>query len=122
MASESVPYIDTKTPTTRWYVFNIIILIATFAMVALASLILEYDIARLQHPGVVFIDTPIRLDLIVTSIILLLGLANISVMIFVFLRHLWLRKWMIATTIIGWMLLAVLVLILQNRFIPVIIP
>ncbi len=121
--SDTVPeYVDTKTPQRRWLAYNLFILIASLAMATVAVYVMEYEIAKLTHPGVVFIATPVYLDLVVGSLVVALAFANVSILLFVFLRHLWLRKWMLATTIIGWMLLAVLGLVLNGRLLMILDP
>ncbi len=116
------PFVDTETPKAKWYGYHLAILVNTLGMMAISFLVLEYELAKIAHPHVGFVVTPSRLDISLASIIILLGLANLSVLIFVFLRHLWLRKWMLATTILGWMLVAVIVLALQGNLWPVLIP
>ena len=115
-------YIDTKTPPMRWYRNNGLIALVSIGMIVVASLILEYEVAKLRNPDVPFIPTPVGLDITLTTVVILLGLANITVLIFVFLRHLWFRRWMLATTIIGWVLLAILALVLGDRFLPIVFP
>jgi hypothetical protein len=121
--TDQIPeYVDTETPLWKWYVYNIIIFIGSLVMAYLASLILEYELAKLAHPQASFIITPRNLDLSFSFITIVLGLANLSVLLFVFLRHLWLRKWMLGTMIAGWMLLAILALTLSSRFLTILLP
>ncbi len=115
-------YVDTKTPRTKWYLFNAIIGLASLLMAYLAFAFLEYEIAKLTHPRVAFLVTPIWLDLAVSATIIGLAISNLAVLIFVFMRHLWLRRWMIATTILGWMLIAALGIILNARFLMILFP
>lgn len=122
MAKRIPEYIDTRTPKLQWYGYNVFILLASTVMVGAASLILEHEIARLRQPAATFIASPLWLDLVLSSFILSLGLVNIAVLLFVFLRHLWPRRWMIATTASGWILLAVLALVLGRRFLPILLP
>lgn len=116
------PYVDTETKPVKWYAYNSFIFVASLAMVYIASLILEFELAKLRNPMAGFIPTPTWADIILSTIVILLGFANLSVLLFVIMRHLWLRKWMMVTTLIGWMLLAVLALALQWRFLAVLIP
>jgi hypothetical protein len=120
--TEIPEYVDRSTPAFRWYFHNFFILIASLSMTGIASLFLEYEIAKLTHPNVGFIQTPVVFDLIASGVVISLGLSNLIVLLFVFLRHLWLRKWMLATVMIGWMILAVMVLVLQDRFLSIAIP
>lgn len=122
-ADSSVPaYVDTQTPAKVWYGYHLSILTASLAMAAIAALILEYELAKLRNPGVAFYATPTTFDLIVSVLVLLLAVANVGVLIFVFWRHLWLRRWMLGTTIFGWMLIATLVIVLNYTFLPVLLP
>lgn len=116
------PYVDTKTSPKKWYAFHIGILVASLGMLGIAALVLEYELAKLQNPLVSFIETPVYLVVALAGTVAALALINISVLIFVFLRHLWLRQWMLGTTIAGWMLIAVLALVLQYRFLPILLP
>lgn len=115
-------YVDTTTSTAKWYGYNISLLIANCLMFYLAALVVEYEVARLTHPNVGYIPTPLWADLTLSTIVIILALANLAVLIFVFLRHLWRRPWMLATTIIGWMLLAIIALLLNENFLPVMFP
>lgn len=121
-AASVPPYVDTATPLAKWYAFHLTVLIASAIMAALAALVLEYEIAKINNPQVSFLATPTRLDMILSSSIILLAIANLGVLIFVFRRHLWLRRWMAATTALGWVLLAVMALALNDAFLPVILP
>lgn len=121
--NQSIPaYVDTATPPRRWFLYHFGILLASLGMLIIASLIIEHELARLANPGVAFIDTPLVFDMVIAATVALLAFANLAVLIFVFMRHLWLRRWMLATTIIGWMLLATLVLVLRDLFLPVLLP
>ncbi len=120
--SQTPEYVDTKTRPSAWYAFNLSILILTLGMMAVAAMLLEYEIAKIDNPLVAFLDTPSQLDITLSSLILVLGLANLVVLVFVFLRHLWRRKWMVATTIIGWISIAVMILLLQDKFLKIIFP
>lgn len=113
-------FVDTTTPSWQWYSYNLFIFVASILMVLFSIALLEYEIAKYSHPLVSFIQTPTAFDYSVAVVVGLLGLANLSVLLFVFLRHLWSRQWMLATVIIGWMLIATTVLVLGERFIPVI--
>ncbi len=115
-------YVDTETPTVHWYGFNSLIAVLSLLMVIVASLLLEYELAKLRSPEAGFLPTPTVLDGALAIITVLLGLANLSVLVFVFLRHLKLRKWMGSTVMIGWVLLAVLAVVLQDRFLLILFP
>jgi hypothetical protein len=119
----SVPeYVDTTTPKWKWYTYHLLIAVFSLAMALIAAMIVEYELAHLRNPEASFIQTPTPVDLTLSIAIILIAVCNLSVLIFVFLRHLWLRKWMLATTILGWMLMAALVLVLQGNFLPVLLP
>jgi hypothetical protein len=120
--SDLPEYVDAVTPRLKWYTFNTVTLLASGLMVYLASLIIEFEIAKLSKPDISFITTPTGWDLGLAGLTIGLGLVNIAVLVFVFLRHLWLRKWMIGTTLLGWMALALIALILGSRFMPVVFP
>jgi hypothetical protein len=115
-------YADTTTSPVKWYGYNLAMFALSLVMVLFSIALLEYEIARITSPEVAFIATPMVFDITIATIVGLLGLANLSVLLFVFLRHLWSRHWMVATTLVGWMLIAVTVLVLQDSFLPVIFP
>ncbi len=115
-------HIDTTTTAVRWYGYNGLIGMASVAMAGLASLILEYELAKLRNPEANFLATPTTLDITLSTVVILLAIANIAVLIFILLRHLWLRKWMIGTTAVGWVLLAILAVVLGERFLQIIAP
>lgn len=120
---KSIPeYVDTKTPSRQWLGYNLTILAANIVMIGIASLVIEYELAKMAHPEANFLPTPTTIDLTLGFLIIALGVANLGVLLFVFLRHLWLRRWMMATTWVGWILLAVLVLVMSKYFLPVILP
>lgn len=118
----ALPYVDATTPVQKWYAFHISILLASLGMLGIAALILEYELAKLRNPLVSFIETPVYLDITLAGMVTVLALINLSVLTFVFRRHLWIRRWMLATTLVGWMIIAVLVLVLQYRFLPILLP
>lgn len=115
-------YVDTETPLRKWYGYNLFILFASLGMATIAGLVIEYEIARLTHPDAGFLPTPLLLDLALSGGVIVLAALNLAVLIFVFMRHLWIRKWMLATTIIGWIMIAVMALVLHELFLPVILP
>lgn len=115
-------YVDTQTPAVRWYIFHLIVLVASLIMAYLAASFLEFEISKWTHPGVYFIDSPRWFDLIAAGSVLALAIANLSILPFVLLRHLWIRRWMLGTTLLGWMILAVMALVLRQSFIQIILP
>lgn len=121
--NQTVPeYVDTKTPIVQWYIFNGIILLGSWLMASLAALIVEFELAKLTHPAVGFINSPTWLDLTISGIVMALAIANMTVLLFVFWRHLRLRRWMVVTTMIGWMLIATQALVLNDRYLYILIP
>ncbi len=120
---KTVPaYVDTKTPAVTWHLYNLLILIASLGMGFIASLLVEYEIAKLTHPGIGFIQTPLWLVLTLAGLVIALAITNLAVLILVFVRHLWLRRWMLATVITGWVLLAILALTLNDSLLYILIP
>lgn len=123
LSEQTVPeYSDTVTPAGQWYSYNLLMLIASLIMAYPAGLIIEYEVAKLTHPQIGFIITPVWADIIISGLVLILALTNLAVLLFVFMRHLWLRRWMIATTVIGWMLIAIQAIILNDHYLSILIP
>ena len=116
------PYVDTETPAVRWYTFHGLIALFSLGMAGIAALLLEYEMAKLAHPQASFYITPSKFDIVVSGIVIALAIMNLSTLIFVFMRHLWLRRWMLGTTIAGWVLIAILVVVLSYSFLPIILP
>src|SRR3954470_4046218 len=71
-SSQSVPeYVDTETPKRKWYTYHLLIGLFSLAMALVAAMVLEYEIAKLTHPNVGYIVTPVKLDIALSSLIIL---------------------------------------------------
>ena len=90
---------------------------------AVALLIGEYEFAKMRTPDAIWLSTPVAFDLTLVSLITTLSLINISITIFVIIRHLdhhrYLLVWSTGVTLLFVVTLAI---VLGPRFLPILWP
>lgn len=117
-----MPYVDIETPKVKWYIYHSFVLVTNLALLAIGALVIEYTVAKITNPNVFFLPLPVPFTLICALLVIGLAIVNLATLIFVFWRHLWLRRWLLGTTFAGFVIIALLILVLQDRFLTILLP